>query len=324
VPIVYTRPAGSPPAGGGIGAVPPPAAGGKVLSEKDGLKLTEDHVRAGVGIIQFVIGGKIKDAEVAELTRTLVQEFGQSPQFVLQQMEGMKQPLAQLNSMTDPLQVGTIRQGILSAFHKATLNVREKDKPLLIQIINRHVKVLAYDPANELVLTDHDADGFLKFQQFCYQLAGLGFDVTEQQRQQFIASVQRDFPTLPVEQKRFLCSARVAWEVTEAYWVRVFNDQQRAQMQAAFAQRASQLLAPKPGAGQPGTTGTGFQYPPGWSTMNRSQQQATFRKMMNDNWAEQNINSMLYRSCLDSHVLGITIASSISDIQPQVWVEDVP
>jgi len=113
-------------------------------------------VQTGVGIIQFIIDQKIKDQEVEELTKTLIGEFQAQPRALIQHVQGLKQSLITLRSLQDPIQIGSIRQMLIAEFYKATAQIPENEKPLMIQIINRYVSVLAFDAANNLVLTDDE------------------------------------------------------------------------------------------------------------------------------------------------------------------------
>lgn len=205
----------------------------RILASGDGYSLTSEHVQTGVDVIQFIIGQAIKPSEVRELEARFVIEFKQAPEAYIQKVNTMSQWIRPLYQLTNPMEVGLARQQLFVAFHNATFTMPETQKPLLIQVINRYIKVLAFDPVSKLVLTDRDIEAMLKYTGFVNDLGGRPFVPTPAQRQAFTNELLQRFVTMPLEQKQLLCSASVIWNILEASWNQL-SAAQREQVQAQF------------------------------------------------------------------------------------------
>ncbi len=205
-----------------------------ILAESNGLQLNSGHVQTGIGIIQFIIGQEIKPNEVEELTQSSIEEFQTYPQEFIRQITSLQQSLTTIKSLQDPLQIGTLRQMLIAEFYKATLPMKEADKPLLIRVMNRYVKVLAFDEANNLVLTNKDVTAMIDYIVFSNQLSGIIQTVSNSDREQFTKELVQQFTILPLEQKQFLCSASLAWDLVQKNWQNMAQNQ-RAQVQQNYA-----------------------------------------------------------------------------------------
>ena len=285
-------------------ATPAPSpGGGQVLSRKGQHVLTTASVATGVGIIQFVVGQRIKASEIKELQRASIKEFNAAPAQFMAQIVSLQRSLAQLQRLQNALHIGAARQLLLAAFHKGTRAIKPKDRPLLIRVINRYVKVLAYDAANNLALTDRDAVAALRYMQFSYKLAGQEFNITPKLAALFVRSTVKAFPTMPLAQKKFFCSASLAYRLIVANWARLSAARQ-AKLRAAYARRQQQA-ARQPAKGQRtasgGAGGSTIKFPPGWSKMTRAQKRALLRKKMRGNMARQNMFRMMQNSATRHH-----------------------
>ncbi len=250
-----------------------------LLAEAQGLQLTSAHVKTAVGIVQFVIGQQIKPGEVDELTQSSIPEFKTDPQEFTRQIQGLQQSLNTMQSLQDPLQIGTLRQMLIAEFHKATLPMAETDKPLLIRIINRYVKVMAYDATNNLALTDADISAMIDYVQFSNQLSGMQYTFTEAEREQYSQQLINDFAAAPLQQKQFLCSASLAWTLVKANWDNM-NSMQRNQVQQNYA----------------GTLNTQNQ-----QTSSGNVTQYDIDKLRRENMAQQNMFNMMNNMSLQNH-----------------------
>ncbi|RMH75161.1 MAG: hypothetical protein D6681_22490, partial [Calditrichaeota bacterium] len=288
----FVREAGASPQTPGMdrqmpGAAPPGAS--EVLLTTGGYQLTRADVQTGVEIVEFIIGQHIQPSEVEELTQAAIQEFPQAPAQFLQQVNSLRQSLQTLHSLTDPVKIGLARQELITAFHKGTRQIPEEQKPMIIRIINRYVKVLAFDPANNLTLTNRDVEGFLNYYRFVSELNGQPFAITPEVQQQAEQAVAQAFPTLPLEQKQVLSSASLIWQVIETNWQR-FTPQQQAQFRASFTQQVPQPY---------GQTGYPQQNYGGGNTSTDVSKQ--IRDMQADMWYQQNMWNMMQNMNLNSH-----------------------
>ena len=217
--------------GGGSSAV----GGGKMLAQKNDYTLSDSHFNAGLGILQFIIGQKVQPSEAEELRNKVIEEFRQAPAEVIGQLTLMGRSLQRVRSATDPVRIGLVRQELFAALYKATMNFKEKDKPLMIQVMNRYIKVLAFDPDNNLLLTDKDVDGMLNYITFNSELMGQKDPLTDIVRRSVRSDLIKRFPSMPLEQKRLLCTASLTWELLQTNWNRLTPAQKQQYKQDYFS-----------------------------------------------------------------------------------------
>lgn len=223
------------------------AAEPRVLASEGGLTLTSEHFDAGVDLIQFIIGQPVKASELKELEAKLVEEFGQMPGEVIRQLTDIQGSLRQLHALTDPGQISLARQQLFGALYQATLPMPEADKPLMVQVINRYIRVLAVDPYQGLLLTDRDADGLLNFLAFMSGLNGQPVVLTPELQRGFEQDLARSFPGLAPPQKQVVCAGSVLWTILDAHWKRLTPGQQeqfRQQYRMAAAMPPPQPVYP--------------------------------------------------------------------------------
>ena len=264
------------------------------LAQAGGLTLTTAHVDVGVALAQFIIGQSLKPTEIEALQQQSVLEFQQQPQAFLQEINDIDQSLQQLRTLTDPLQIGLARQTLFATLYLATEAMPETQKPLLIQLINRYVDVLATDAANQLVLTAQDADGVVNYFAFVYKLAGQPVTVTDQQKAQYRAELAQNFAQLPLEQKQFLASASLIWELLEYNWQQL-NASQRAELR-------QQLLASVPAQSAPVAPATTT---PGTATA------ADVLQKQQEIWHQQQMWDMMNNMSLQNHATTLNIIENI-------------
>lgn len=245
VVVTFYRPGSEPvearqPEGGGEDT-------SEVLASKDGFNLTRAGVGIGVGLVQFIIGGPILPAEVEEMERQSVVEFNQDPAWFTGQLTSLEQALRRLQGLTDTVQIGLGRQQLFSELHLATRAIPEADRPLLVRILERYVRVLAVDEANRLVLTDRDVDGYLSYSAFLSGLTGMSLEVNPDLRTEVTEQLVAGFSTMPLEQRQMLCMASLLWTVVEANWQRL-NESQRGQVTQSVAAQYGNTGATNPQA----------------------------------------------------------------------------
>ncbi|MCK5148748.1 hypothetical protein KAR48_18480 [bacterium] len=258
-----------------------------VLADCNGKQLTSDHINTGVGIIQFIIGQSIKESEIAELRQASIEEFPSGPDEWLRQIASLKQSLQQLHQLQDPLQIGAARQMLFSEFYKATINMTQSDIPLLIRVIYRYVKVLAWDQTNSLVLTDRDADGMIEYIEFSNQLYGINTKFSSAERQKYKNDLAHQFILIPLDQRQFLCSASLALLVLKANWQQ-FSVSQQEQFQDSYVNNQTDQYGLAQVEGYP-YNGT------------RAEKRAALSRMRRENMANQNMFNMMNNMNLSTH-----------------------
>ncbi len=281
---------------GGLSMPPPTPASGRAMAQAQGYTLTSTHVEAGIGLVQFIIGHPVKPSEVKELTDQTVAEFHQEPAYVVQQLESIGRSLEQLRTLSDPIHIGIARQELFAALYMGTAQIPEPEKPLLIQVINRYMRTLAVDPDNKLILTDRDADGMIQYVSFVSSLSGQPMQIHESLARQIRSDLVNRFPSMPLEQKKVLCSAGLLWQVMESNWKQLSQVQQQQFRQQFTAQ------TPQGGLSQEGAyTGGALGVP---SSPSMSQQMADFQ-------ARQRCMQMMMDMNTMSHATSLNIIENI-------------
>ncbi len=287
-------------------AAPPAQQGtGAVLAQKDGHTLTDTQFHYGLGILQFIIGQSVTPTEVNQLKAKLLEEFNQQPAAVLNQLNGLGQSLQKVRAVSDPATIGVTRQALYTALYQATAAMREDQKPLLIQVMNRYIKALAMDAANGLILTNKDVDGMINYLAFNSQLAGQKVNLTRSLRDSVTAELVKNFPAMALQQKQLLCSASLLWQVLETNWSRLSAAQKQQYKNAYLAQMQQTAAAQSPASYNTGqqynNTGSGSQT---GSKKSLIDQQAEFQ-------ARQNMFTMMNNMNLQSHATSLNIIENM-------------
>jgi len=292
VPLHYARQAPAPPSAQPVQPATspaPPAASssGRVLLESGGRRMTADHIDTAVGVIQFIIGQEITAAEKTELLESAKKEFPIDPAEWLRQVDGLKQALVRLRQIQDPVMIGMGRQMLIAEYYKVTRNLKPQDIPLLLQVVYRYVRVMAFDEANMLALTDKDIEAMIAYMEFNNQMSGVPRTFSRAEREAFSRELVAKFPGLPLEQKQFLCSANFVWKLVEANY-RQFSAAQQAQFQTGYSQAQ---------AGHYRTDADSAAF----SRMSVEEQRAYLQRKARENMANQNMFTMMNNVSTQTH-----------------------
>ena len=266
----------------------------RTLASKDGYTLTSHHIDTGIGLIQFIIGQAIKASEKEELEAQSIKEFNIDPSYFIKEIDSLTQSLQTIRSFTDPVRIGLTRQQLFAALYQATYQMNEADKPLMIQVMNRYIKVLAFDPSNSLVLTDKDTEGMMKYLAFNSELMGQPVILTDALKQSMFSEMVKNFYVMPLKQKQLLCSASLIWQLLEVNWNQL-TPAQRDQFKSAFQTQIAQNYQPP---------NDSYTTPP-------ANQNYSTADSMRDYRARQNMMSMMNQMNMDSHALSLNIIENI-------------
>ncbi len=273
----------------------------RVIATKGNYKLTHGHLRAGIDLTQLIIGKKIKVSEIRELKQKLVEEFNKMPKQTVGQLNSIGLSMDKVHSATDPVKIGQVRQQIFAAFYKLTRNMSENQKPLMIQVINRYIKVLAYDEANNLILTNKDVDGYINYIAFNSELAGKKININHAVRNAITQQLINGFASMSLEQKQMLSSASLIWELLQYNWSRMTNSQK---VQYANAYRGK--IAKNFTYNQQSSRNNNRTSPKNYGSKKKSLSQ-----MRRDFNARQNMFRMMNNMNMNSHALSLNIIENI-------------
>lgn len=273
-----------------------------VLSRRDGRVLTRGNFQTGLNLVQFIVGGKIRKSESRALEEKLVEEFQTAPAEVLGQLQGIEKAMRRVYQCTDPYRVGLVRQELFAAFHRQTRHIEETKKPLMLQVINRYVKVLAYDEQNNLLLTRADVDGYINCLVFNDQLAGINSEVSESVRREISAQLIRGFQTMPLERKRMLASSSLIWHLLQFNWDRLSPEQKNQYVQAYRNQIYSRFSGTQVQAEN--RSNAQGSYAEGSEKQNLAQMRRDFN-------ARQNMFRMMQNMNTNTHALSLNIIENV-------------
>jgi len=266
----------------------------RVIAVQGDYKLTYGNLRTGIDLTHFIIGHKVKDSEIRELKAKLEEEFKAQPAMVLKEINGIASAMKKVYNSTDPLKIGLVRQELFAAFYKATRHLEGAQVPLMIQVIHRYIKVLAQDERNNLILTNRDVEGYISYLAFNSELAGQKLDVNYAVRREFTAQLVRNFPTMPLEQKRMVASASLMWQLLDANW-KGMTPAQKNQYIQAYRNQVSRNFTRKPQ-----DFGSLYKPPRGAHKKSLSQMRSEFN-------AKQNMFRMMQNMNTNTHALSLNI-----------------
>lgn len=272
----------------------------KVVAVKGDFSLTSVHLKTGIDLTQFIAGRKISENEVSALRRKMVEEFNAAPAEMLRQLNGIGKSMERVYRSTDPYRIGLVRQELFATFYKLTRKMEESQKPLMIQVINRYVQVLAYDEQNNLLLTRRDVEGYLNYLVFNSELAGRRIDANYAVRRAVTRQLVENFNAMPMERKRMLACASLIWRLLESNWKRLDDTQKSRYIQAYRNQISSRFVQ--------NTTGSGsipkWKPPQGAHKKSLSQMRREFN-------AKQNMFRMMQNMNTSSHALSLNIIENV-------------
>ncbi len=216
-----------------------------VLANSGSYQLTESDVAVGYDLVSLIINSPLTEREKARLRKKSIEEFKKYPVEFLQQINSLRQSLAQIHQIRDPFQAGLMRQMLFAELYLASKPIPENQKPEIIRIITEHVRVIAEDPTNKLVLTDREVDAFLQYQNFIVQLVGTSFAGENLSRDQFINLVKKQYASLPLDTKQGIAAIYPIWQAIKNAWAKL-NVTQRNQIVAQYRASLSSSMQQSP------------------------------------------------------------------------------
>jgi len=278
---------------------------GRVLANKNNIVLRYSDFMHGIDLVQFIIGGKIKPTEIEELRVKLIEEFNAQPSYILNQLSGIGNAMKKVKILTNPLQIGAVRQELFATFYKSTKNMNEAQKPLLIQVINRYIKVLAYDDVNKLILTNGDIDGYINCFAFNSRLAGRKFQLTKSLRNQIKNKLVNNFYSMDMKQKQVLASSSLIWDLLYANWSRMTQAQRQQYVTAYRAKLGNNYNNSYKQQANKGGSGNS------WNSQKKSNSKKSLAQMRSEMYAKQNMYKMMSDMNMRSHALSLNIIENI-------------
>ena len=219
---------------GGASAAAGTSAGGGALAQSGGTTLTEGDVDGITRLMHFIIGQSTTSREQQAIRDEAIREFRQDPQGYRSDMDMMHETMGQILGLSDPIEIGAMRQALVGAFHRVAQT--DNRNPEFMRILRRYVQVLADDPANNLTLTSRDADGMVNYTALLMEMNGQAFSASAQR--EYRAHLVRSFASMPLAERQQLCTMGIVWDLVERNL-----DQFSRQQQAAFQQQMQQQMA---------------------------------------------------------------------------------
>ena len=224
--------------------------GDQVLASAGGNTLKESHVQVYVKMLEFIIGGKIKPAEVAEIRAESVREFKKDQASFFENVNQTDTLMNQVYQLTEPIQIAEGRMLFIGEFHKIAQTTSPNELSSVIKIANRYVKVLHYDPATSLLLTNKDIEAVLNYIDFTRKLHGMAA-LTAAEKTNFRTAVPDFYAELSNEHKAVFPVMPILWEIIDKEWKRMTpkqRDEAVAQMGIQKAQKPTPPAVAEPPA----------------------------------------------------------------------------
>lgn len=282
-------------------SAPHPSPTGPPLATQGAFSLQISHFQDALFLIRFIIGGPVKNQEISELKTKLIQEFHQAPAEMIRQLDSIGQSMNRVRQASNPLLIGLARQELFAALYTATRSMKEEQKPLIIQIINRYIRVLAFDPASNLILTDRDADSMIHWLTFTGELTGAQTAMSHENQEHIRRELAQNFLAMTPEHKKLMTSASLIWLVLDTNWKKM-SPTQKQQFKTSFAQQWRQNTMPHPPPAYPPSAS----FPP--TAQNNS---ASLNQQILDAKARQNMLQIFNRMNLDNHALSLNIIENV-------------
>ncbi len=220
-----------------------------VLANANGRQLTEADMEVGYDMIRLIIDAPLTEHEKTRLRQKAIEEFKGQPLEFLQQVSSLGQALAPLRNLRDPQQLGLARQKLFAELYFASKPLPEDQKPEIIRIINEHVRVVAEDPENKVLLTDRDIDAFLAFNDFIAALTGSPPLTSGASGADLRQMLQKQFNSLPLQTKQDIAAVYPVWQAINKVWPGLAQPQRRqivSQYRTAMNNTSSDALNQAP------------------------------------------------------------------------------
>ncbi|MBN2380995.1 hypothetical protein JXM67_14450 [candidate division WOR-3 bacterium] len=189
------------------------------FASADGYVLREDHVKAGIDILELTIGERISEQEADALLNAWIRDFNQDPRAVYEDLDGLIELRDKLYTIQDPWEVAMLRALLVGSFHNEALKTPRDEWHEFLKIMYDHVEVVAFDQANQLAFTDKDLDAYLEYMAFLAALnTGQILTWTQEQREVLAEEVAENFSGLSLEEKKFLCGMDVLAKYLNHAW----------------------------------------------------------------------------------------------------------
>lgn len=201
----------------------------RILASAGGKNLTPVEMQVGYDLVELVIDERLTQTERDRLIAASVQEFSANPEEFLRQIAELRGTMEQLHAIEDPFTLGLARQALFAQFYLATKGLPQDQIPEVIKVMREHLRVVAEDPAGQLVLTDRDLRAMVEYNRFMSQIAGIEADSGISAEGMLEAQLQSGFASLPLETKQTLAAIYPVWQATQYSWAQM-TDQQKAQV----------------------------------------------------------------------------------------------
>lgn len=176
---------------------------------------------------------------MTELKNDIVRMFNADPKGEIVELEEINSSMQGAYRLKDPFRIADLRNRLLGTLHQASLGLSASEMPAAVKILRRYIKVVAFDPATRVALTDKDLDATVAYFDFQRKLAGHGV-IPAAQKTQFRNSVINGYLQLPDDQKALFAAMTIIWEVTKSNW----NQLSPTQQQQVVAQNRQRYVVP--------------------------------------------------------------------------------
>lgn len=239
----------------------------QLLATSQGYQLKQSDLVPAISFLNFLIQGQVTQQELNYLLQMSVTEFQADPAAYLTQIQGFNQSIARAQGIADPIKLGEFRQKVIGEFFGAAQKVPANQLPAYLQVLFRHVPVVAFDSNTKVALTQLDLQASLLYVKELYALQGQ--QVSPQALEVWAQQLVAGFSQLDAATQNFLASGNIVLSIYRANVARMNQQQQQA-----MANQYSQQMTANNQGYTPSTSAAG-------KAMENWHNQQTFNIMQN-------------------------------------------
>ncbi|KAA3634054.1 MAG: hypothetical protein DWQ02_12030 [Bacteroidetes bacterium] len=174
-----------------------------ILATANGQHYTQSYLDKTRRFVEFLLGTSLSESEKVKFKEEAIKEFNTQPTMTLQQVTEVDQQMQQLYRLSDVSKIGLVRSALLQQIDLAYQSSGETD--YLLELIQKHCRIIATDHVNMLALTEKEVDGYLQLAKFYSNLAGQEFSMDETLRNQLTSEFITTFQNGNLETRQSLC-----------------------------------------------------------------------------------------------------------------------
>lgn len=223
----------------------------KELAQNGTFRWKERDTHVYINFMQVLIGKQLTLEEAEKVRRSNLTDFNQNPQLIQNDLAQTEATLRQIYSASNPEAVAYFREQLFSNLYQTAQRSPQFNDSPLMQVYNRHVQILQYDPSTGLSLSNQDVEAYINYLKFQNMLMGQTNNASSEELEMMQVQIVNSFNGLPIEQKKSLAFASFIWESVETQWSNLNSEQQERYKEQVQNQMNAQGVSTSPTTEEP-------------------------------------------------------------------------